>query len=74
MDGKAITASTPEEFVVKMRETSWTPGDNTSNFMTLCSERGQKIGIAIRCDTAYNFLSDLIKAGVVAVEAETVWN
>lgn len=73
-DGKSITASSPEDFVRVMRETSWCPGTDVDNFMTLCSERGEKIGFDIRCDSAYNFLSDLIKVGIVAIEAETVWN
>lgn len=73
-DGKSITASTPEEFVRIMRETSWCPGNDVSNFMVLCSERGAKIGFDIRCDTAYNFLSDLIKVGIVCIDTETLWN
>lgn len=73
-DGKSITASSPEDFVRVMRDTSWCPGTDVANFMSLCSERGGKIGFDIRSDSAYNFLSDLIKVGIVAIEAETVWN
>lgn len=73
-DGKSITASSPEDFVRLMREKSWTPGTDMANFMDLLSERGEKVGFDIRSDTAYNFLADLIRAGIVSIEAETVWN
>lgn len=73
-DGKAITARNPDEFVRVMRETSWCPGMDVSNFMDLVSERGEKIGFDIRSDSAYNFLADLIQVGIVAIEPETLWN
>jgi hypothetical protein len=73
-DGKMVVASSPEEFVKNMRDSSWFPGQDTEDFMELVSERGEKIGIDIRSDSAYNFLTDLIKVGIVALEAETYWN
>ena len=73
-DGKAVEASSPEEFVRVMRATSFCPGEDVADFMDLCSERGQKIGFDIRSDSAYNFLTDFIRVGIVVVEPEPLWN
>ncbi len=73
-DGKMVVASSPEEFVKNMRNSSWFPGRDTDDFMELVSERGEKVGVTIRSDSAYNFLTDLIKVGLVELEAETYWN
>lgn len=73
-DGKTITAGSPDEFVRIMRDTSWCPGHDVEDFMDLVSERGEKVGFDIRSDTAYNFLTDLIRTGIVGLEASTFWN
>jgi hypothetical protein len=74
IDGSVIIASSPEEFVQKMRSTSWCPGEDDQDFMDLCSERGQKLEVDIRSDTAYNFLTDLIRCEVVTTEDIGEWN
>ena len=73
-DGHTLDAATPEEFVVKMRRTSYCPGDDEADFMDLCSERGQKLGLDINSENATLFLADLIKVGIVAKETSMDWN
>lgn len=73
-DGKTVEASSPEEFVKKMRFSSWYPGRDTREFMSMVSERAGKIGLDVRKDSEYNFLADLIKVGIVGLEPEPVWN
>jgi len=73
-DGKVVVASSPEEFVAKMRNGSWYPGKNDTEYMQTVAERGTKLGTHIRIDTAANFLEDLIEIGIVALEQEPLWN
>lgn len=69
-DGKAIQAETVEEFIRKMRNTSYSESKNVKDFMEGCSERANKMNIEIRTDDPYNFLDDLIKAGIVRIEGQ----
>jgi hypothetical protein len=73
-DGKTVVASSPEEFVKKMRFSSWYPGKSTEEFMQMVSERADKIGLHVRRDSEYNFLADLIGVGIVDLEPDPVWN
>ena len=57
-----------------MRRTSYCPGDDEADFMDLCSERGQKLGLDINSENATVFLADLIKVGIVAPETSMDWN
>lgn len=75
MDGFVVVASTPLEFVEKMRQSSFTPSDDAQEFMDQVSDRGSKIGMDIRANSANNFLRDLINNEVVSiVTEETAWN
>ena len=69
-DGKVIKASSDEEFIKKMRNTSFSESSNEKEFMIQCSERGKKLGLDIRYDTVYNFVSDLTKSGIVFCESD----
>jgi hypothetical protein len=40
----------------------------------VANQRLFEIGLDIRSDSAYNFLADLIRVGVVTVESEPLWN
>jgi hypothetical protein len=73
-DGHCIDAATPEEFVTKMRNSSYCPGEDDADFMDLLSERGQKIGLDIRSENAIVFLTDLIATGIVGTEPTLDWN
>jgi hypothetical protein len=68
LDGKSIIANSPEEFVEKMRQTSWYAEETAKKFMYACSKRGHKIGLFIRYDTESHFLNDLIDSQIVAIE------
>jgi hypothetical protein len=69
-DGKSVEAETPEEFVTKMRNSSYAPSEDEEDFMELCSERAERLGVDIRTDNADNFLHDLIHNGIVTLELE----
>jgi hypothetical protein len=72
-DGKSVEANNPEEFVAKMRNTSFSESEDEVDFMELCSERAEKLGVDIRTDNADNFLADLIRCGIVIPEVSE-WN
>lgn len=66
-DGKILEAETPEEFVEKMRGSSFFPADNTYEFMHDVAERGRRIGIYIKVDNEEKFLDSLISYGIVVM-------
>lgn len=72
-DNKVIEANSPEEFVHKMRNTSFAhTGDNVS-FMSECADRAKKLGLDVRSDSEYNFLTDMLELGLVVKEISN-WN
>mgnify|MGYP001601533001 CR=1 FL=1 len=73
-DGKAIEAHSPEEFVRKMRNTSYSESDDEQDYMEACAERSRKLGVDIRSDSPYNFLVDLIQTNQVFPEPSLDWN
>ena len=66
-DGGAITASSPEEFVTKLRESSKFDSDCTDQEYIDNFAHRQQItsGAIIRTDTASNFLEDLKDIGYI---------
>lgn len=66
-DGEILEADTPEEFVEKMRISSFAPSENTYEFMHDLAERGRRIGIYIKVDSEEKFLDSLIFYGIVVM-------
>lgn len=74
-DGKTIQASSPEEFVIKMRRGSWHPGKSVKQYMTQVAERGRKLGLQIDDSTENNFVESLKQIGYLFEEqTNTIWN
>lgn len=64
-DGKVIEASSPEEFLSKMRNSSYALSENDVQFMEDCAERGLKMGLDINTESPYQFLISLIRNKIV---------
>lgn len=67
-DGSVIAATSPSEFVTKLRESSKFDSDCTDQeYMHRFAHRCEvQSGALIRTDTAANFLADLIDTGYIA--------
>jgi hypothetical protein len=66
-DGKELEADNPEEFVRKMRATSFAPSQDEYEFMHDCAERGRRMGIYLKTENAERFLDSLIYYGIVSM-------
>lgn len=69
-DGKIITADSCEEFVRKMRKSSFFPGESVATYMSEVSERLSKFDFIISTTNADTFVSDLQASGVLTVIEE----
>lgn len=72
-DNKVIQAESPEDFVHKMRNTSLAHTNDNSSYMQEVSARAKKLGLDVRCDSEYNFLTDMLLHGLVIKEVSP-WN
>lgn len=66
-NGEELEAFSPEEFLKKMRATSFAPSENEHEFMHDCAGRGRKMGIHIQTENAEKFLESLIRHGIVTM-------
>jgi len=67
-DGKVIFAENAEEFLAKMRMSSFTLAPDDTTFMHDCAERGRKLGINLKIESAELFLESLIYYEIVAMD------
>lgn len=68
-DGKIFLASTPKEFVRKMRNTSFIPSKNLTEYMDQVSKRIYIAhGVKLEYTDEKTFVDELIKHGIVRVE------
>lgn len=68
-DDQTIEASSVGELVRKMHESSWAQSGDDRDFMRSIADRlVLQSSLDIRCDTAENFVEDLIKYDVLKVQ------
>lgn len=73
-DGSAITATTPSEFVTKLRESSMFDSECTDQeYMYQFAHRYEvQTGSLIRADNPENFLKDLQDTGYIKVNGNSL--
>jgi hypothetical protein len=70
-DGIEITATEPRKMVRELRAASHLPGRSVAEFMQLAASRAALLsGKPVRSDSAENFVTDLIAAGLLIGETQ----
>ena len=68
LDGCTIVASSPSDFVSKLRNTSFFPRDSDEAYMGEFAKRAYiMFGASVRSDNADDFTNDLISLGIVYI-------
>ena len=66
-DGKIITADSFEDFVKKMRRSSFFPGETVTTYMAEVSERLGRFDLNISTQDANTFAADLQTSGIITI-------
>lgn len=65
-DGQELRGAVPAEVVLELREISMEPTATVHEFMAQTAARAlRQTGQRVRCDTAENFVCDLLTAGLL---------
>jgi hypothetical protein len=66
INGQTFEADSPEELVSQLRESSWVATKDDGDFMYHSSlKAAAQIGKTVRCDTAANYVADLVANGLL---------
>lgn len=70
-DGTEFSAQDAEDLVHQMRESSYSQSTSDAEFMVAMAARVKMtVGSEVRCDTAAEFVEDLVRVGVLKEKPE----